>query len=88
LKIIGPSPKCAYIDETALIYAHFGDGPIIFKTINYVVSVYCVRAEVRPKQHALECDSCFQWQINKETTNTARDKKKHAIWHPIDKLMN
>ena len=29
-------------DETALIYAHFGDGPIIFKTINYVVSVYCV----------------------------------------------
>jgi 3-deoxy-D-manno-octulosonate 8-phosphate phosphatase KdsC-like HAD superfamily phosphatase len=30
-------------DETALIYAHFGDGPIIFKTINYVVSVYCVK---------------------------------------------
>jgi hypothetical protein len=26
----------------SLIYAHFGDGPIIFKTINYVVSVYCV----------------------------------------------
>jgi len=29
-------------DETALIYAHFGDGPTIFKTINYVVSLYCM----------------------------------------------
>jgi hypothetical protein len=31
-------------DETALIYkqAHFGDGSTIFKTINYVVSLYCV----------------------------------------------
>ena len=34
-------------DETALIYkqAHFGDGPTIFKTINYAVSLYCVWAE-------------------------------------------
>ena len=45
-------------DETALIYAHFGDGPIIFKTINYVVSMYCVWAE-RPSKAA-----CFRvWQL-------------------------
>jgi hypothetical protein len=45
-------------DETALIYAYFGDGPIIFKTINYVVSLYCVWAE-RPSKAALSLD----WQL-------------------------
>jgi hypothetical protein len=45
-------------DETALIYAYFGDGPTIFKAINYVVSLYCVWAE-RPSKAA-----CFRvWQL-------------------------